>query len=53
MSPTVVANEEQAERQPLLPNTESKEIKRERADKIALNGALRGRSCKMCAEFPQ
>ncbi|KAJ7828083.1 hypothetical protein B0H13DRAFT_1656530 [Mycena leptocephala] len=37
MSPTVVVNEEQAERQPLLPNTESKEIKRERADKIALN----------------
>ncbi|KAJ7725363.1 hypothetical protein B0H16DRAFT_1736210 [Mycena metata] len=35
MSP--ITNEDQAERQPLLPNTESKEKKRERADKIALN----------------
>ncbi|KAJ7043844.1 cation efflux family-domain-containing protein [Mycena alexandri] len=32
-----ITDADQAERQPLLPNTESKEMKRERADKIALN----------------
>ncbi|KAJ7505577.1 hypothetical protein B0H11DRAFT_2273063 [Mycena galericulata] len=32
-----IADDEEAERQPLLPDTESKEKKRERADKIALN----------------
>ncbi|KAJ7718131.1 cation efflux family-domain-containing protein [Mycena maculata] len=32
-----IANDEDAERQPLLPDSESKEKKRERADKIALN----------------
>ncbi|KAJ7366557.1 cation efflux family-domain-containing protein [Mycena albidolilacea] len=36
MSP-IANDDEQAERQPLLPNTESKEMKRERMDKIALN----------------
>jgi hypothetical protein len=39
MSP-IANDDEQAERQPLLPNAESKEMKRERMDKIALNGAL-------------
>ncbi|KAJ6466390.1 cation efflux family-domain-containing protein [Mycena sanguinolenta] len=36
MSPTA-ADQDQAERQPLLPSTETKEMKRERMDKIALN----------------
>jgi len=36
MSP-IAADADQAERQPLLPNTETKEMKRERMDKIALN----------------
>ncbi|KAJ7808857.1 cation efflux family-domain-containing protein [Mycena olivaceomarginata] len=36
MSP-IANDDEQAERQPLLPNAESKEMKRERMDKIALN----------------
>ncbi|KAF7357665.1 Cation diffusion facilitator [Mycena sanguinolenta] len=36
VSPTAV-DQDQAERQPLLPSTETKEMKRERMDKIALN----------------
>ncbi|KAJ7163257.1 hypothetical protein C8R46DRAFT_336468 [Mycena filopes] len=36
LSPTFM-DADQAERQPLIPNTETKEMKRERADKIALN----------------